>query len=81
MNNKEKIELGFSMVTRCGLCVLPTPATVKGFWEPDEATAKRLGQPKGKTRLMFWGLCDYHHAQPDFLTKLETHIIKLHTVQ
>ena len=40
---------------RCLLC--GQPADLCGLFEPDEATSRRIGAPKGKRRCVVYNIC------------------------
>jgi hypothetical protein len=48
----------------CLLCKIRKTDRI-GLWIPDPQTAKRIGEPKGKNRLIFYALCDDCFDLPD----------------
>lgn len=58
-------------LTRCALCQGAIEHI--GFFFPDRKAAKRLGEPKHKTRAMIaYGVCERCFALPDRDTRIET---------
>jgi hypothetical protein len=66
-------------VTGCSLCDQPFLAV--GLFVPTESFAKRIGQPKGKQRLIVYGLCEGCFGLPDKADRVEAALLKQMTVQ
>lgn len=52
---------GMPRLSKCSLC--EEPAVGFGVWVPTRELQKRMGCPKGKTRLLGYGLCGDHAAR------------------
>jgi hypothetical protein len=65
--------------SECRLCREPAP--IIGCFVPDASFNKRIGAPAGKTRLVFYFLCEDCSKLPDCLTLVEAAILRTSTVQ
>lgn len=68
-------------MSQCLLC--GGASVVGGIFIPNEAFAKRIGQPKGKQRLVFYALCEACFAlpHPDRSDRIEAKLLREMTVQ
>lgn len=55
----------------------------RGVFEPDAAFAKRIGQPKGKRRIVFYALCDacWGLSRQHLMERVERKLLQEMTVQ
>lgn len=63
----------------CKLCGVP--AETIGIFVADEAFSRRIGAPKGKTRMVAYGLCVECLEHPDAADRVEDLILKECQVQ
>lgn len=59
---------------QCSLCS-ERPAIFTGVFQPNQEFAKRIGQPKGKVRLVLYRVCDHCNELPDKLALIEAAIL------
>jgi hypothetical protein len=60
---------------KCALC--PNVAVYAALFVPkNEAVSRHLGAPKGKTRMISYGLCERCAALPDRNARVETYIFR-----
>ncbi len=64
-------------VTGCALC--KGPFTVTALFEPTGPFAKRIGQPKGKKRLLVYGLCQSCSELPNVADRVEEEMLRVMT--
>ena len=67
---------------RCLLCG-EIAGRGRGIFEPNESIAKRIGQPKGKRRIVFYALCDACFGLPrePLMERVEAKLLHEMTVQ
>lgn len=67
-------------VLGCALCRTPD-IKVTAIFQPTEAFSKRIGAPKGKLRMIVYGLCEKCVLLPGLADLVEGEILKKMTVQ
>jgi hypothetical protein len=78
----KKIEAGEIKAPFCFLCKKPPEYT--NAYVPTPDVAKRLGQPKGKQRVIIYGVCEPcmdQHGKSEIMELMERSVLQRHGLQ